>query len=441
MSWPPETLWPKIAALWATHGDPGAGTNSHAKAFVALKRIQNEFGLSDCQLAYVAEYQALDPSSSITKRERPENAFETALGIIDSMGLGMPFEYMVADAAWVLHTYVVFDHAQLLYTPRLLIHSRGSGYGKTARLSCLRELVENGLYMVAPTPAVLYHYLEKRPRTTFFIDDAEHSSLWNRQDVLTQIIDAGHRKGAPLPRVVNHEAVSYRTFAPLALGLIIERDRRDRFPEPIATRSIISEMKKHLEGLDQVLPDDPRFVPVRAVAARWAETFQPPPPKAVNLPGSFVGRCANNWRILAAIADVLGYGQTLRAAAVAIEAANFDPGIQLYRDIHSVFERLQADCLWTADLLQALSEIETGRWASLTTKKLYDLLYRKGIDYRTVWKTFTHGRRSNNGFHRGQFAAVWRELGIGHADAQSSEIIQLVTHKRHTQTHKGDTHE
>src|SRR5262249_28645941 len=154
-----------------------------------------------------------------------------------------------------------------------------------------------------------------------------HTSLWKRQDLLTQIIDAGHRQGGEVPRVVDREVVWYPTFAPLALGLILDRDRRDTFPPQIATRSIILEMKKNPEGLDEIFPGDPRFVPVRAVIARWAETFQRP--KTVSLPKGIVGRCANNWRVLAAIADNLGYGATLRAAAVAIEAANFDPEIQL----------------------------------------------------------------------------------------------------------------
>src|SRR5262249_50295474 len=156
-----------------------------------------------------------------------ENAFEVVLGVIDSVGLVMPFEHVVVDAAWALHTYI-FN--QFLHTPRLLIFSRGSGCGKTVRLSTLREMANQARYAIAPTPAVLYHHLRKYPQTTFFIDDAEHTSLWNRQDLLTQIIDAGYRQGGEVPRVVRGDVVWYPTFAPLALGLIIDRDRRNTFP-------------------------------------------------------------------------------------------------------------------------------------------------------------------------------------------------------------------
>jgi Protein of unknown function (DUF3631) len=433
MTWPPDELWPKIAALWSTYGTPSASANERDKAFATLKQYQNDFGLSDCQLAFIAEHQILDPSSRIFKRERPENAFEITLNAIDGVGLVMPFEHFVVDTAWALHTYVF---RQFLHTPRLLIWSRGSGYGKTARLSCQRELANQARYMVAPTPAVLYHYLRKYPETTYLIDDAERSGFWDRQSVLVQVIDAGHRQGGETPRVRGDDVIWYPTFAPLALGIVLDRDRRNTFPPQILDRSIKFEMKKSPEGLDEIFPGDPRFVPVRAVAARWAETFQRPP--TVSLPKGIVARCAKNWHVLTAIADTLGYGATLRAAAVAIEAANFDPEVRLYEDIYLVFKQWQVDRLWTSELLQALRGIEGGPWAALTSKDLYDQLYRKGIDYRTVWKTNTHGaRRSNNGFYRKQFEPVWHELGIEHTDTQSNKIIQIAAHKRHTE----DTHD
>src|SRR5215831_5174202 len=426
MSWPPDELWPRIAALWATHGAPSASAGERAKAFATLKQYQGDFDLTNCQLAFIAEHHALDPGSRIVKRERPENAFEIMLGVIDSVGLVMPFEHMVVDTAWALHTYV-FN--QFLHTPRLLIYSRGSGYGKTARLSCLREVANQAEYMIAPSPAVLYHQVRANPQTTLILDDMEHADLWDRHSLLRQVFDAGHRQGAPVPRVINHQIVWFPTFAPLTLGLIIDCDRRNTFPRQVATRSTICEMKQSIAGFDEILPGDQRFVPVRAVAARWAETFQRP--RVVSLPKGAFARCADNWRVLVAIGDALGYGATLRAAALAIEAANFDPEIQLYQDIYQVFELLQVDRLWTTELLQALKEIEDSPWAALTTNDLYDRLYRRGIDYRTVWKTNTHStRRSNNGFYRKQFEAVWRELGVGHTDTQPRKIIQIAAHKR-----------
>ena len=131
--WPPDALWPRIAAVWRhAHGTPSANAGERANAVAALEQYRRDFDLSETQVAYIAEYDALDPSSRVVKRERADNAFEVVLGALGEMKLVMPFYHFVVDAAWILHSYV-FD--QFLHTPRLLIWSRGSGYGKTARLS------------------------------------------------------------------------------------------------------------------------------------------------------------------------------------------------------------------------------------------------------------------------------------------------------------------
>ena len=436
MIWPPDALWSRIAALWAhAHGPPDVDVGGRIKALAALEEMKSDFDLSDAQVAYIAEYHTLDPSSRLIKRERRENAFEIVLGTIDGVELVMPFEHLVIDTAWILHTYVC---SQFLHTPRLLIHSRGSGYGKTARLIVINELASRSRCWVAPSAAVIYHFLETCPLSTLVIDDAERMD-WGKKSLLVQIIDAGHRQGAPLPRfdLVRKKIVEYPTFTPLALGLILDRSLREKFLSEVAqvlTRSIVCEMKKSNEALDKIFPGDPRFVPVRAVIARWAETFRRPE-KSISLPQGIFARCANNYYALAAVADALGYGATLRAAAVAIEAANFDLEIQLYQDIRSVFERV--DHLWSEDLVQALKEAND-IWASLTNSALYEQLWKKDINYRTVWKVGANGkRRSNKGFYRVQFEKVWRDL-LGHTEAQSSKIIRLLRHKRDTGEAHGD---
>jgi hypothetical protein len=433
MSWPPDELRSRIAALWHhVHGAPGANAGERANAFTALKQLQADFELSDCQLAYIAEYQTLDPSSRIVERPRRENAFEITLAVIDDVKLVMPFEHLVIDTAWILHTYVF---TQFLHTPRLLIHSRGSGFGKTVRLSILRELASQCRCWVAPSAAVIYHFLETCPLSTLVIDDAERMD-WGRKSLLVQVIDAGHRQGFFIPRFdpVRKKIVEYPTFAPLALGLLLDRYFREMFLSQVTqvlTRSIVCEMQKSNAGLDQIKPGDPRFVPVRVVIARWAETFRRPE-IPVSLPQGLFARCATNYQALAEVADSLGYGATLRAAAVAIEAANFDPEIQLYQDIFLAFERPQVDRFWINELVQALKEIND-RWAALTNSALYEQLWKRGIEYRTVWKTSASGeRRSNKGFMRSQFEPVWREL-LGHGETHSNKIIRLPRHKRGTE--------
>src|SRR5262249_12446805 len=178
MSWPPDALWSKITAIWRhAHGPPGVGEQPNALA--ALKQIQADFDLGDVELAFIAEYTALDPSSRIIKRERDENAFEIVLATLDDDGLVMPFTHHVVATDWALHTYFL---RLFLHTPRLLIWSRGSGYGKTVLLASVTALARHGRYMIAPSGPAIYHWLKKHPDDTLAIDNAENSRLWNDED-------------------------------------------------------------------------------------------------------------------------------------------------------------------------------------------------------------------------------------------------------------------
>jgi hypothetical protein len=433
--WPPDALWSRIAALWAhAHGAPGTSAGEQAKAFAALEELKSDFDLSDIQIAYMAEFQMLDPSSRIVRRERAENAFEIVLATLDNAAVILPtFEFAVTVAAWVLHTYV-FD--RFIHTPRLLVHSREPGCGKTALFACVEGMANNAFRDSAVTPAVIYHQLLDCPRTTLLLDEIEHSTLWKQHDPIVAIIDTGHRQGGYIPRVIRGKVVRFPTFAPLALAPVFNRRSREKFPLQIVSRSISLELVKRREGRDEIFSDDPRFPPIRAIINRWAETFQRS--KTIILPQQFHGRTADNWRVLIAIGDALGYGATVRAAAIAVEAASFDPELRFYGDIFDVFEKKQVDRFWTSELVQALREIEHGLWAALTNDAFYDRLYRKGIDYRTVWKVGADGtRRSNKGFYREQFEPVWRDL-LGHTETQSSKIIRLPRHKRGTGGAHGD---
>src|SRR5262249_22340133 len=292
MTWPPEALWPRLAALWQTHGSPSAGVAERAKALAHLKQLQADFDLSDVQVAYIAEYSALDPSSRIIKRERAENAFEVVLGVFDEARILLPFEYAVVGAAWVLHSYV-FN--LFIHTPRLLIYSREPGCGKTVLLVCIEALAHNPLRISAIRPAAIYHRLQTDPRTTFLVDEVEHSTLWKGGDDLVAIIDDGHRQGGRVPRVINHKLVLYPAFAPLALATVIGPGHKEKFPLQIASRSIVLQLVKSFEGRDDISPNDPRFAPARAVMSRWAETFQRPKtislPKELRVVAAIIGVC------------------------------------------------------------------------------------------------------------------------------------------------------
>ena len=154
--------------------------------------------------------------------------------------------------------------------------------------------------------------------------------------------------------MIEGEVVRFPCFAPLALAGVYKY----RFPAQLLTRSIVIDMEKRPEGRDELWPNDPRCTSVRALISEWASSFKRP--QDCRIP--FTGRTANNWRSLVEVAESLGYGETARAAALALQQPSDDPVVRLLFDINRVFEQLGVDRIWTPELLQALYELENANW-------------------------------------------------------------------------------
>jgi len=117
------------------------------------------------------------------------------------------------------------------------------------------------------------------------------------------------------------------------------------------------------------------------------------------MPAKLHNRPADNWRVLLSIADDLGRGEAARAAAVALSAGRIDedPGVVLLGDIQCIFLTRGIDRISSADLVDALNEIDDGLWHDWTGPKddrpprrlnqsdLAALLRRFHIRPRTVW--------------------------------------------------------
>ena len=213
-------------------------------------------------------------------------------------------------------------------------------------------LVNNGLMTSNTSPAVLYHQLLKHPRTTFLIDELEHSNLWTRDPILLSIFDAGHRRGGSVTRVIGGEVIRFSVFAPLALAAVPKK----RFAPQLLSRAIIIDMESNPEGKDELLPHDPRFAAARSVISEFAGTFK----RGETCKIPLVGRPGDNWRALIEIGEALGYGATARAVALAIHRPSDDPVVRLFFDIRRLLEGV--DRIWTPELLDALHRLENANW-------------------------------------------------------------------------------
>jgi hypothetical protein len=433
MNWPNDAACKRIAALWAIACRASSNHGERANAVAALKRLQADLDLDDTELAFVAESYA-----NSNNADAPPDVLQQILGLFDAQHIVIPsLARATIVALWVLHTHV-FE--QFLHTPRLHVDSLEVECGKTALLTAMKELTPNAFYTGSITPATIYRKLAEG-NVSFFLDDVENSTLRRGGDLLVNVLDMGHRQGGCVGRVVDGKPVEFPCFGPLALAGVAEF----RFPPQLVSRAIKIDMEKSPEGKDQLWPNDARFRAARALISEWAATFKRPE----NCRVPFIGRAGDNFRVLIEIAETLGYGETARAAALAIHQPSDDPVVRLLFDIRTIFEQRAIDRIWTSELLRALYELENAKWDEfwglkgdkdphkLHKGELYRLLRTKKIQSRTVWKIGVGGRKSANGFLREQFEAVWRQL-FPDTPTQSSKIIAL---PRHRKQHTGGTGE
>jgi hypothetical protein len=421
MRLPPQPICKRVVNLYASANDPSS-EHEAAVARDMLRRLRLDFQIDDFLLTYIIERQQKSPEEF--------DPIEIVLTLFEMARIKLTPEQEIVVALWVLHTYV-YNH--YLHTPRLLFRSYGPGCGKTALMSLLAQIVDGPFPVSNVTAAVIYHNLRDNPRCTFLIDEGESiPALWSGDKLLLNIFNSGHRRGGDVCRVVAGKTVRYPTFAPLALAYVMDRHQ---LPPQSLSRSIPIEMTENSEGRDGFDPDEnPLPSRFRAAMQDWAADFKRP--TDVLFPKKLTGRPLDNWRALIELGTVLGYGDTIRAAALAIQGASENMVNALVRDIRRVFDRAGIAQEWTRDLLEALHQLEDAQWSAffgidgtedphkLTATELYRLLRGKGVKSCTVWKRINGVRCSKNGFRRQQFERVWRDIS-GDTPTQSSKILHL----------------
>jgi hypothetical protein len=212
----------------------------------------------------------------------------------------------VAVVLWVAHTYAV---ASADATPYLGITSPEKGSGKTRLLECLRLLARGrpGVFII-PTASTIYRMLEAAPDAPLLLDelDAVFRDRSDKYEEVRAIINAGHRRGATVPRTIaignRHEVRQFPVFGPKALAGI------GRLPDTVADRSIPVLMlkKKRSEAVEKFRETrvGREAEPVaRAISAAMAAA---PPGHEADVPDELPDRAADAWEPLLAIADAAG---------------------------------------------------------------------------------------------------------------------------------------
>jgi putative DNA primase/helicase len=310
-----------------------------------------------------------------------------------------------ACACWVVHTFLT---EQFLVSPRLSISSPTKGCGKTTLLDVVSRLVLRPLTASNVSPAAVYRVIEKY-KPCLLVDEADTFLGVNNE--LRGVLNSGHRKGGAVLRVSgdDQEPRQFSTFGACAIALI------GTLPSTLADRSIPVELSRRRpnEPVESFRPDRARHLDQLArQAARWAnDNAVAVAAMDPEMPEEVTNRARDNWRVLKAIASVVGgnWPGYINEAAKAAHARGGDDASRLellLGDIRAVGFLGNETEIRSTDLVQRLVDLESRPWAelgrgrkALTQNGLARLLKPLAIAPGNVGPENNRAR----GYKRGQF--------------------------------------
>ena len=331
-----------------------------------------------------------------------------------------------AVALWIMFAHC---HDSAGISPILAVTSPVPACGKTTLLTALLALTPRPLPVSNLTPAALFRSVEKW-QPTLLIDEAD-SFLKGNED-LRGILDSGHSRALGfVVRTVgdDHEPRKFSTWCPKIIAAI------GRLAPTLVSRSIRIEMQRKRA--------DDRVVSLRAdrlghltPLARQAWRWHLDNGKGLNddpqLPAALHGRAADNWRHLIAIADAAGgrWPQAARQAAVALEVGNDSEaaGVLLLEDISGLFSERETDRLSSAEIVEALAQMETRPWPEwyhgkpVSKRRVASMLKDFKIQPRTI-------RTEDGRTPKGYVQADFDDALARYSPSQSATPPQVNSHR------------
>ena len=280
-----------------------------------------------------------------------------------------------AVTLWAAHAHLVHVGEN---SPRLALLSPEPGSGKSRALEVLELLVPAPMFSLSASTPATFRSLANAKRTLLFDEvDAvfgKRGSDDSAED-LRALLNAGHRRGATIPRCVGpaHDVVEFPVFAAVALAGLGD------LPDTLMTRSVIVRMRRRLAS-ENVEPFRRRLheeegTNLRDRLAAWCSTVADQVADAwPELPDGVTDRPADVWEPLLSIADAAGghWPDTARSACTELvkvgQSREASLGVKLLADLRTVFGN--TDVLSTEVILSRLCEIEESPWADLRGKAL-----------------------------------------------------------------------
>jgi hypothetical protein len=309
-------------------------------------------------------------------------------------GAGEPGDALLDDVADFLRKYVAYPSTEALTasalwtaaahlldafesTPRLAHLSPEPGSGKTRALEVLELLTPRPMHALSASAPAIFRSIEKN-RPTLLMDECD--ALFGKRgddsaEDLRALLNAGHRKGATIPRCVGptHEVRQFPVYATVALAGLGD------LPETLMSRSVVLRMRRRAPN-EQVTSfrrrlAQPEGHALRDRLAAWAATvFDEVELAWPEMPDGVTDRPADVWEPLLAVADAAGgeWPEKARAACSELTKANVareaSLGVRLLLDLRSVFG--EHDVLSTEEMLKKLHAIEESPWDDLRGRPL-----------------------------------------------------------------------
>jgi Protein of unknown function (DUF3631) len=335
---------------------------------------------------------------------------ESLLALIGRYIVMTPAQRLVV-ALWIVHTYLVDLLEQTAY---LTVTSPVRQCGKSRLLELLELIVPRPWPAVTPSEAVVYRTVHARMPTLLLdeVDAIFAPKTADRHEGLRAILNAGHRRGATVPRCigVSSKPQDFKVYCAKVLAGI------GVLPDTITDRSIPIRLarKTRSEHVERFRRREAKQLcdPLKAELERWAEEHgatiaaaRPP------LPDELSDRMQEGCEPLLAIADELGCGQEAREALVELLTADRldereNAAEKLLRDVRRAFDAADQHVLATETLLDTLNTEEP--WSSwygsgLDARGLAALLRPYGVTSQTV----RVGDETPKGYRRVDLEDAW----------------------------------
>jgi hypothetical protein len=339
-------------------------------------------------------------------------------------------EQVDAIALWVLHTWVIDAADATLF---LAITSAEWRSGKTRLLEVLELLVRRPWRAITPSEAVLFRKVSAQEPTLLLDEtDAIFSPKAKDNEGLRALLNAGNRRGATVDRCVpggkgEVRLETFSVFCPRALAGI------GRLPATVSDRSLPIRLKRRRRS-EPVERFRFRDVEEEAKALRgqieaWAivsvealrQAERPPVPDTLD------DRQADGAEPLLAIADLAGgiWSERARGALVELctgEGMSDDSlSVRLLRDVRTIFEARGVDRLHSADLCDALAEMEEAPWGDYKGKPIKPRALAWLLELFEVRSSQVKiDGRNRHGYTRDAFSDAWSRYVVAPTPSISS---------------------